>query len=66
MAACCAVLLPTFLHCGVQLRDFDGEPVDTVLQRVGTQVEIVGLVKQFAKYVLCMFTWRKEVRKKKN
>lgn len=48
---------PTFLHCGVQLRDFDSEPVDAVLQRVGTKVEVVGLIEQLPEYVLCMFTW---------
>lgn len=48
---------PTFLHSGVQLCDFDSEPVDAVLQRVGTKVEVVGLVEQLAEYVLCMFAW---------
>lgn len=59
-----SVLGPTFLHGGVQLRDFDSEPVDAVLQRVGTKVEVVGLVEQLAKYVLCVFTWEGKTNNK--
>lgn len=55
-----SVLGPTFLHSGVQLRDFDSEPVDAVLQGVGTKVEVVGLVEQLTEYVLRMFTWEEK------
>lgn len=50
---------PTFLYGGVQLGDLHGQPVDTVLERVGAQIEGVGLVEQFAKYILRMFTWKR-------
>lgn len=49
---------PTFLHGGVELRDLDRQPVDAVLQRVGAQIEGVGLVEQLAKYILRMFAWK--------
>ena len=49
---------PTFFYSGVQLCDLHGQSVNAVLERVGTQIEGVGLVEQLAKYVLRMFTWR--------
>lgn len=49
---------PTFFYSGVQLCDLDCQPVNAVLERVGTQIEGVGLIEQFAKYILCMFTWK--------
>lgn len=50
-------LWPTFLNGGVQLCDLDGQPVNAVLEWVGTQIESIGLVKKLAKYVFSMFTW---------
>lgn len=57
--------LPTLLHCGVQLGDFDSEAIDSVLQRICSDVEVVGLIKQLTKYVLCMFAWRRGGRREK-
>lgn len=46
----------TLLHAGVQLGNFDGQPVDAVLQRVCTHVERVGFVKKIPKNIFCLFT----------
>lgn len=57
---------PTFLYSGVQLRDLDCQPVNAVLERVGTQIKGVGLIEQFAKYILCMFTWKRTAERDRN
>lgn len=55
--------LPTLLHCGVQLGDFDSKAINSVLKRIGSDVEAVSLIKQLTKYVFCMFAWRREGRR---
>lgn len=50
---------PTFLNGGVQLCDLDGQPVNPILEGVGTQIEGVGFIEQLAKYILCVFTWKR-------
>lgn len=47
----------TLLHTGVQLRDLDGQAVDTVLKRVCAHIKSVGLIKKLPKNIFCMFTY---------
>lgn len=57
---------PTFLYSRVQLCDLDRQPVNAVLERVGTQIKGVGLIEQFAKYILRMFTWKRTAERDRN
>lgn len=52
----------TLLHAGVQLGDLDGQAVDAVLERIGTPIKGVGLVKKLPKNIFCMFTCNTEQR----
>lgn len=65
MTTRCSNIWPTFFHGGVQLCDLHGQPVDTVLERVGTQIEGVGLIEQFAKNILRVFAWNRMTEKEK-
>lgn len=48
--------VPTFLHCGVELGDFDGQLVHALLQAAHPQVEAVGFIEELAEDVLSMAT----------
>lgn len=54
----------TLLHTGVQLGDLDGQAVDTVLERIGTPIKGVGLIKELPENIFSMFTCNTEQERK--